>query len=72
VRRNELVPSLHFLADIIQENPTEIGPMKLPYMAVWKIGYLRAQNQPEVCLNFGYFSVIDLTNEDSSSDDEEL
>src|SRR5258707_13107668 len=33
------------------------GPGKLLYMAVHDIGDLRAQNQPQVCLNFGDFRV---------------
>src|SRR5258707_14207999 len=33
------------------------GPGKLLYMAVRDIGDLRAQNQPQVCLNFGDFRV---------------
>ncbi len=33
------------------------GPGKLLYMAVHDIGDLRAQNQPQVCPNFGDFRV---------------
>src|SRR5260221_12773145 len=33
------------------------GPGKLLYMAVRDIGDLRAQNQPQVCPNFGDFRV---------------
>src|SRR5260221_14210361 len=35
----------------------EQGPGKLLYMAVHDIGDLRAQNQPQVCPNFGDFRV---------------